>query len=165
MVILFCELDDPMQNKSWDCVQVRRAWRWATFIVHELGVVRTCNYDSFHWKQFIFGERIPTKYGKKIKVWHLLRGIMLWAIWSKRNDNVFNYERWHESKVKHMIWDELIIYAKAAWDGVIKQIKISSFSTVAMSQGFDKTWDTKNILCKRNNLQIEWSSKRHRKHV
>ena len=28
-------------------------------------------------------------------------------------DKVFNHEQWHESKVKHRIWDQLIIYAKA----------------------------------------------------
>ena len=53
---------------------------------------------------------------------------------------MFNHEQWHETKVKHRIWDELTVYAKAAWNRVIKQIKISSFSAQAMLQGFDKTW-------------------------
>ena len=82
---------------------------------------------------------VPKKYGKKDKIWHLLRGITMWTIWIKRNDKVFNHGQWHESKVKHKIWDELIIYAKATWNRVIEQIKISSFFVVAMLQGFDKT--------------------------
>ena len=44
--------------------------------------------------------------------------------------------------------DELIIYAKAAWERVLEQIKISSFSTMAMLQGFNKTWDTRHVLCR-----------------
>ena len=40
---------------------------------------------------------------------------------------------------KHRIWDDLIIYAKVAWEHVLKQIKINNFSAVAMLQGFDKT--------------------------
>jgi hypothetical protein len=52
---------------------------------------------------------------------------------------VFNREQWHKSTVKHSIWDELIIYAKEAWNRVIEQIKISNFSTATMLQGFDKT--------------------------
>ena len=81
-----------------------------------------------------------------MKIWHLLRVITLWTIWIKQNDQVFNREQWHESKVKHRIWGELIIYAKAAWNRVIKQIKICRFSAVAMLQGFDKTWGERNVF-------------------
>ena len=55
--------------------------------------VRTGNYDYSNWKQALFGERIPKHYGKKIKIWHLLRGITLWTIWIKHNDRVFNLEQ------------------------------------------------------------------------
>ena len=41
-----------------------------------------------------------------------------------------------ESKVKHCVWDELIIYAKAVWEHVIKQIRINNFFIAAMLQGF-----------------------------
>jgi hypothetical protein len=67
------------------------------------------------------------------------------------------HEQWHVSKVKHRIWDELIIYAKAAWNRVVKQIKISSFSAEAMLKGFDRTWGARSDLCRRNNLHIEWN--------
>ena len=151
---------ESIKHKFWDSIQARRAWRWATFIVHELCGIRTRNYDSFNWKQTLFEEKIPKKFTKKIKVWHLLRGMTLWTIWIECNDKVFNHEQWHESKVKHMIWDELITYAKAAWEQVIKHIKISSFSATAMIQGFDQTWGARNVLCRRNNLHIVWNWKR-----
>jgi hypothetical protein len=82
--------------------------------MHQLCGVRSGNYDNFSRKQTIFGERIPKKYGKKSKIWHVLRKITLWSIWIERNDKVFNRRQWHESKVKQCIWDEFIIYAKAA---------------------------------------------------
>ena len=69
----------------------------------------------------------------------LIKGIALWTIWIERDDKMFNHEHWCELKVKHCIWDELIIYAKAAWEWVIKQIKINNFFVVVMLQGFDKT--------------------------
>ena len=128
--------------------------------MHELCGVRTGNYDSFNWKQALFGERIQRKFVKKIKIWHLLRGITLWTIWIERNDKVFNHEQWHESKVKHKIWDELLMYARAAWERVLKLIKISSFSAAALLEGFDRTWGARNILCRRNNLKIEWNWRR-----
>ena len=52
-----------------------------------------------------------------IKIWHLLTGITLWTIGIERNDRVFNQEH---AKVKQRIWDELIIYAKAAWNRVLE---------------------------------------------
>ena len=92
-----------------------------------------------------------------IKVWHLLRGIALWTIWIERNDKVFNHEQWHESKVKQRNWDELIIYAKAAWKRVLEHIKTSNFLVAATTQGFDKTWGARSVLCRRHNLHMEWN--------
>jgi hypothetical protein len=93
----------------------------------------------------IVGRKDSQKIRQKNKIWHPLRGIALWIIWIERNDKVFNHEQWHESKVKHWIWDDLIVYVKAAWNRVIEQIKISSFSAAAMLQGFDKTWGARNV--------------------
>ena len=59
-------------HKFRESIQARRAWRWATFIMHELCVVRMDNYDSVNCKQAMFGERIHKRYGKMIKIWHLL---------------------------------------------------------------------------------------------
>ena len=78
----------------------------------------------------------------------------------ERNDKVLNNEQWHETRVKHRIWDELVLYAKAAWNKVLKQIKTCPLSTMAMLQGFDQSWGARNVLCKRHNLHIEWNWKK-----
>ena len=93
--VFFClpGTSESVKHKFWDCIQARRAWRWATYIMQELCGVRTGNYDCFNWKQAFFGERLPKKYGLKTKIWHLLRGITLWTIWIERNDKVFNHEQ------------------------------------------------------------------------
>ena len=36
--------------------------------MHELCGVRTGNYDTFNWKQVLFGERIPKMYGTSLEV-------------------------------------------------------------------------------------------------
>ena len=56
----------------------------------------------------------------------------------ERHNKVFNYEQWHEPKVKLRIWDDLIIYAKSAWERVIKQVKNIIFSAAAMLLGLDQ---------------------------
>ena len=73
---------------------------------------------------------------------------------------MFNQAQWHESKIKHYILDELIIYAKSAWKRAMTQIKNSSFYAMAMLQGVDKTWGARNVLCRRHNLHIELNWKR-----
>jgi hypothetical protein len=103
------------------------------FIKQELCGVRTGNYDNFNWNQVLFKERIPKKYAKMIKVWHLVfRGSTLWTIWIERMTKCYNHEQWPESKVKQRIWDELIMYAKAAWKCVLELIKIINFPTATL---------------------------------
>lgn len=36
-------------------------------------------------------------------------------------------DQWHETKVKYLIWDDLIMYTKIAWERVVKYVKISTF--------------------------------------
>ena len=100
------------------------------------------------------GKGLLRNLAKISKFGHLLHGITFWTIWFECNNKVFNHEHWHESKVKHRIWDVLINYAQVAWERVIKQIKINSFSTVAMLQGFDQMWGARNALCRRNDLHV-----------
>lgn len=103
------------------------------------------------------GERIPKKFIKKIKIWHLLRGITLWTIWIERNGKVFNWEHWHDSKMKQLIWDDLIMYAKVAWARLVKYINISVYSTEGLLKEFNDTWGMRNVMCKRDRMVIGWN--------
>lgn len=107
--------------------------------MHELYGVRTSNYNSFNWKQILFRERITNKFVKKIKIWHLLRGISLWTMWIEQNDRVFNHEQCRESKMKHLIWDDLVMYAKVAWIRMVKFAEINVYLSEALLKGFDET--------------------------
>jgi hypothetical protein len=69
------------------------------------------------------GKR-PLRSCQNIKIWHLLCGITLWTIWIECNDRVSNQKQWHESKVKHLIWDDLIMYAKVAWERVVNLLRL-----------------------------------------
>ena len=101
-------------------------------------------------------------YSKKMPNWHLLRCITLWSIWIERNDKVFNQEQWHISKVKHKIWDELIIYAQVAWKRVLEQINKCRISAATLVQGFDKSWGDRQVLCRRHDMHIMWNWKGQR---
>ena len=51
------------KHRLWECIQARRTWRWAIFIMHEFREVRSGNYDSVNCKQAMFAERIHKRYG------------------------------------------------------------------------------------------------------
>ena len=41
------------------------------------------------------------------------------------------------------------------WKNVKKFFKANRFSALAIIQGFDKTWETRGDLCRKNKLNIE----------
>ena len=84
-IFKYCVFCNPNMSVSvkhtfWDCIQAWRAWWWAILIMHDLCGVRTGNHDSFHWSEALLGERIPKKFVKKMKIWHLLHGITLFEL-------------------------------------------------------------------------------------
>ena len=101
------------KHKFWDCIQVRQVWWWATFIIHKLCRAQTGNHTSFNWKQTLFRERTLRS---------LLRNPRCGTFSEASTSRRFGLEgvigclimneQWHEAKMKHLIWDNLIMYAK-----------------------------------------------------
>ena len=80
--------------------------------------VRIGNYVNLNCKtRFFLWKMNPKDLVKKIEIWHLLHGITPWTTWIMCNNKVFNQEQWHVSKVKHLIWDNLVMDAKIVWVG------------------------------------------------
>ena len=102
---------------------------------------------------------------KKSRFGAFSKELLFWTKWIECNDRVFNHEQWHESKVKHIIWDDLDMYAKVARERFIKFVKICVYSTAALLKDLDQTSRARNVLCRRTNLHIIWKWKRQRSHV
>ena len=45
---------------------------------------------------------------------------------------MFNQEQWDESKVRQLIRDDLVMYTKVAWEGVVKVVKIKAYLAKAI---------------------------------
>ena len=69
-------------------------------IMHEPHGIRTGNYDSFHLKQALFGEKTPKKFVKKIKIWHPRHSNPFWTIWIDHNDKMFSNT--NQSEIPHL---------------------------------------------------------------
>ena len=51
------------------------------------------------------------------------------------------------------------MYVKATWEHVLKRANISIFFAEAMFQGFDQTWGARNVVYRRDNMNIAWNWK------
>ena len=48
--------------------------------------------------------------------------------------------------MKHLIWDDFIVYAKVACKLVVELVRISTYSSEAHLKGLDETWGARNVL-------------------
>ena len=83
-------------------------------------------------------------------------------MWIECDDRVFDQE--HESKMKHLIWDNLSMHAEVVWARVVKLVEISIYSAKAL-KGYDHSWGARNVLCKQSKMKISWDWKRQRIYV
>ena len=104
------------------------------------------------------GKRFINFFVRNIKNWCLLCGITIWTIWIEHNDKVFNQEQWHQSKFKHLIWDNPIIcmpkWFRRGWLNLL-----SAYSDRALLKSFDQTWGARNILCGGDKMRMTWDWK------
>jgi hypothetical protein len=66
-------------------------------------------------KHALFGQRLLRQFIEAGKLWQLLPGTTLWALWIARNNYIFNQNRWSRAKLESLIWNRFIEYGKAAW--------------------------------------------------
>jgi hypothetical protein len=62
----------------------------------------------------------------------------MWAIWIKRNNMVFNNNKWHEAKLQNVIWEGLIDYRKLEWQHVLQQIQKNPNNENKILEAFDR---------------------------
>ena len=70
------------------------------------------------------------------------------------NNKVFNQEQWHVSKVKHLIWDNLVMDAKIVWARVVKFVKICAYLAKPLPKGSTKTWGARKVLYRWDKMRV-----------
>jgi len=84
---------------------------------------------------------------------------MLWCIQIKRNNLVFNNNRWHRVRLVRAICEGLIDYARLEWQHTLLQIKrcpedecrlLEKFDRLFVCSGFCLQWIPQFVLEKRN---------------
>jgi hypothetical protein len=47
---------ETFKHEFWGCIQAKKAWNWACFIIMELSGDRVDEQFNLHWKHGLFGE-------------------------------------------------------------------------------------------------------------
>ncbi len=55
-------------------------------------------------------------------IWTIIKGIMLWAIQTGKNDNTFNNFKWNGIKLGRTIWEGLLNYDILYWNRALLHI-------------------------------------------
>ena len=108
--------------------------------MHELCEIRTDNYDSFNWKQALFGKRIPKKFVRKKSkskfgtfCMALCSGLIKLSAMTKCSATNNCHE---SSKVKHSkIWDERLQAIRCPKHPLFSQWESSNVAC-ALSSGY-----------------------------
>ena len=143
---------ETIKPKIWDCIQTRRVWRWATYIMHELCGVTTCNYDSLNWKQILFGERIPKTYNKWFTFGTSL-GVSLFGLFgSNAMTKCSTLNNGVSLGSNTGFGTNSSSTPKRHGNGWLTKSRFIGPMRRPCSEGFDKPWGTRNVLCRRHNL-------------
>ena len=93
-----------------------------------MGLERS-NYESFRWKQrALFEGRISKDFVKCNKdstplLWHYAFG----QFGSNIKIGCPAKNNWHESKVNHLVWDDLVVNAKMVWARLVELVRMSVY--------------------------------------
>lgn len=89
---------------------------------------------NLNWKHGIFAYRMSWRYKKVSRIWLLMRGSIMWALWKERNDAAFSNTFWDIEKLCSKIWVDLVDYGRIAWERTKANPKKQSISPGSLTQ-------------------------------
>jgi hypothetical protein len=109
---------ETVLHRFWECASAKAAWQWGIHILNTLVAENNGRgpWRLFFWKQGIFSNRIPRKFDEVQRVWMAMCGIIVWTLWTERNDVIFNDIKWSRPKLLQRIWLGLIDFGRLEWE-------------------------------------------------
>ena len=154
--ICLVNTSESIKHKTRDCIQAKTLWWRATFVMHEL------QWGSgLATMTTLIGSK-PSLVKKSPKICQVSfylappRRITLWTIQTNWNHKVFNQVWWHETKVKYLIWGNLIMYMK----NCMGHDHYISWNQALLGGGSSSRFWATLVFCRRDNVKIMWNWKR-----
>ncbi|KAL3689717.1 hypothetical protein R1sor_016026 [Riccia sorocarpa] len=104
---------EDIQHLLWTCPIAAQIWEWAIDVTNiAFPETRRWTPRSTHT---ILGEDLPQHCKAAAYWWENWRLIILWSIWSQRNDVIFRNSRVNLGKVKASAWNKLLVQTRKDW--------------------------------------------------
>lgn len=150
--------EETILHRFWECEAAKQAWNWAIHIMNILihGGEAAGPWCPLTWQQGIFSVAIPRKFNPVKRIWIELRTVVLWTLWTQRNDAVFNQQSWPTRKLLQQVWNGMIDYGHAEWAHIIKPNKRSQESQRKLRDSFWKRRCRFGIFAQLDAGQPKW---------
>ena len=89
------------------------------------------------WKQGIFSDRIPRKFNHLKRKWGEIRMVILWSLWIRCNEKVFQGTSWEPPKLLETIWNGIVDYGRVDWDQIQRRLKKNLRLTKELKDNFN----------------------------
>ncbi len=125
-------------HKFQSCPRAKKAWELAFPFLFKLKmlVIEDQPRKPLSLKQCLFNCKLLNSLKRFSLLWALLCGIVLWSIWIKWNDLIFNLVKWQDAKLRKVMWDSLLNYGRMEWKHTLVMVqkywrkKVSSSSSL-----------------------------------
>jgi hypothetical protein len=83
--------------------------------------------------------------------------VVLWALWTERNEVVFNNKVWRPNKLLHKIWSDIIDYGRVEWPRTQAQVKKWSRRRRNLAINFANRWSRNGVFAHAANMQEDFT--------
>ncbi len=81
---------------------------------------------------------------------------MLWMLWIKHNDLVFDNKRWNLNKVHKVMWDAFLDYSRTTWNKCVRLIKQTPRANKKLIKKFDRSWGRHQVIHVKVDNFVRW---------
>ena len=145
-----CALDifETILRSLWESSLVRRAWDDAIGIINNMKTTTPHNrpWGPLDWQHGTIGKKFLSPLANTQEYGFFLEASLLWTIWIKSNDMMFNKRRWDEKKVHQTILLGLLDYAHFLGNLASKEAKITYIFNEFLDN-YDVTWGANKLPC------------------
>ncbi|KAL3676999.1 hypothetical protein R1sor_026947 [Riccia sorocarpa] len=104
---------EDVQHLFWTCPSILPLWNWAIHILHTAFPQTRGWSPSF--KHAVLGSDPPDHCKAASKWWEKWRMVILWTIWTQRNERVFRNIQPSLPKAKALSWHRLLTFIRKEW--------------------------------------------------
>ena len=113
---------ETIRHLFWECNESAPIWAWVNDCIQHVSGKRNREIQ-ITWQQALLGTPLPERWNCPSKLWDLLRGAALWAIWSARCSHSIAKKKTSFYGVRAIIWGLMRTYLKLEWEKNVKKVK------------------------------------------